>query len=103
MNIQQVVASGNPFKRPNHDRYLVVDSRGFLCVQGTVYPYECNQSDLMSDDWEIKESSITITKSQLIEKIEAARMSLYTTKFHHYLPYDPEFINALVEEIFPTK
>jgi len=102
MNIQQAILTGQVFKRPDHNRYLRVDNNGAICIQGTNHHYEFTADDIISVDWEILARTITITEAELIDRINAARSSLYTYKSHHYVPGETDLINAIIKELFPS-
>lgn len=96
MNIQQAILTGQVFKRPEHNRYLRVDSNGAVCIQGTNHQYEFTADDIISVDWETLARTITITEADLIDRINAARISMCVFKSPRYIPGETDLINAII-------
>lgn len=64
MNIQEAIKSGKRFKRPTHGSWSYISNSGDLY---RVFPLHCwslKPADLLADDWELEDKTITITESE---------------------------------------
>lgn len=72
MNIREAVESGRPFKRAGTAKWLdgmLVSLRHLPCGPFTF-------ADLVADDWEVQEATVTITRTQLLEAFGQACCAL---------------------------
>ena len=62
MNIIEAIKSGRPFRRPDRHGWIEVHDNGLRWVnQGGI---TITLKDILADDWEIQEPSVTITANQ---------------------------------------
>lgn len=74
MNIIEAIKSGKPFKRKHWGKYFIIindlivtETENREQVHERLQPYSEN---LLADDWEIQEKTITMTESQFDEAWE---------------------------------
>lgn len=73
MNLLEAIKSGRPFRRKNWDLWTQVHGN---CVtqpgltEGLRQAHMCYE-DILADDWEIQEPTVTITRAQFLEAVES--------------------------------
>lgn len=87
MNLLEALQSGKPFKRPNWDDYYKIHQNGLVGVSNNCSLAIYYLADLISDDYEIKENKIELTKSQFIKV------------FKEYYPNYDAVANAMATEL----
>jgi hypothetical protein len=69
MNLIDAIKSGKPFKRKNGSEWLCKWDGCYSEIirygDNPEGPKKFTVDDILSDDWEIKETAVTITRSQL--------------------------------------
>lgn len=67
MNIIEAIKSGKPFRANKSDNPLYIKNFKLYFKDDQEYEYHITVRDILEENWEIQEKSITITESQFDE------------------------------------
>lgn len=67
MNLIEAVKSGKPFRRSIHSNWMHVEGKNitFIDELNLAAIYKVLLEDILAEDWEIQDSSVTITRFDL--------------------------------------
>lgn len=106
MNIIDAIKSGKKFRRPrttywHHERDGIIYYRTDDFNAPEQYAEICSTADLISDDWEIEEEQITLTRSQFARAFaEGIKRKMIEKRIVQKYPSAEDIVLESCSEIF---